>query len=61
MSDEQDIFEIDELSVLGIVANLIHVILAFLSPDEAKALIDSEYAKSLNAVADGLENERFKN
>lgn len=61
MADESDVFEIDGLSVMGIVANLIHVILAFLSPDEAKALIDEEYAKSINAAADAEENVRFRN
>lgn len=56
-----DIYEIDAENALVLIANLIQLILAFVGPEKAKALIDQEYALSINAQAEELERKRFGN
>lgn len=45
--------------MLAIVTELIQLVLKYVDPDAAKALIDSATARSTNAIGEVIEDARF--
>lgn len=56
-----DVYELEAASVIELVVTLLQIVLAFVGPQKAKALIDRETALAANATAEEIERKRFGN